>query len=435
MKTLLHRLFTAAILIVLGASSAHACLWDTDTLAAEAKGLPDVVDAAIGWFDRNPPRYYEMRLERVTAEIKQSPAKVELYDDAAVACERLGRSDDAIAWMDRKLEQLNKQDPDGTRLKDARYRYLANRGTFYIHRWFGHGADREKMDDIREGLALIHDAIKLNPDAHFGREKYQAKFAEWVMSRPKVEVPTTQKDPNVSSRQAQVEEDAEVRFHFGREDFLHLQTSDNGLGTWRHSNHESTNVLGALKAAGYENAAEGITGLIVLGSAWESVDCYQTLAILMGIRGHNSLSLLATLRARELARLGKKSVIEGAPAGERLAAAVYSGDGVEESHAAIVRNYFETARRAADERTKMRTQFMEARFAEGRHPDTDANFWDGYREPLKPALPSNPFIGRETAMLIAGVLFVLLVSAIPWLIWRLVVRLTRSAKKSASAPK
>ena len=45
--------------------SVAACLWDRDTPADEARGLPEVVAVLTGRFERNPPLFYEMRLGRV----------------------------------------------------------------------------------------------------------------------------------------------------------------------------------------------------------------------------------------------------------------------------------------------------------------------------------------------------------------------------------
>ena len=85
---------------------APACLQDRDTLSKEALGHLDVVDTIVGRFDRNPPLYFEMRLERVSKEIKANPKQFELYDDAAVACDRLGRDDEAIQWIEQKKSQM-----------------------------------------------------------------------------------------------------------------------------------------------------------------------------------------------------------------------------------------------------------------------------------------------------------------------------------------
>src|SRR5438105_1575377 len=77
---------------------ASACIWDRDTLATEVSGIMDTVRVITGRFERNPPLYYEMRLKRVAAEVVASPDKLELYDDAGVACDRLGRDDEALHW-------------------------------------------------------------------------------------------------------------------------------------------------------------------------------------------------------------------------------------------------------------------------------------------------------------------------------------------------
>ena len=119
------RIFLFALLSVLPAS---ACIWDRDTLRDEAKGKLDTVKAITGWFDRYPARYCEMRLDRVTKELEKKPDALDLYDDAGVACSRLGRHDEAIAWMTRKGEVLASKRPEET--KEERYRYYSNLGTF-----------------------------------------------------------------------------------------------------------------------------------------------------------------------------------------------------------------------------------------------------------------------------------------------------------------
>jgi hypothetical protein len=90
--------------------SVAACLWDRDTPADEAKGMPEVVAVLTGRFERNPPLFYEMRLARVMAHIQGHPEDLGASDDAGVACDRLGRGDEAISWMDKKQAQLEKLD-------------------------------------------------------------------------------------------------------------------------------------------------------------------------------------------------------------------------------------------------------------------------------------------------------------------------------------
>src|SRR4051812_3311507 len=107
-------------------SHCYACLWDRDTVAHEATGIPEVVDIIAGRFERNPPLYYQMRRERVEALLKRDPSNLASYDDAAVACDRLGDDDSAIKLMQEKARQLAVTSaPDKS---DHVYRYEANIG-------------------------------------------------------------------------------------------------------------------------------------------------------------------------------------------------------------------------------------------------------------------------------------------------------------------
>ena len=56
-----------------------SCLWDRDTLAEEAKGKASEVNVLIGWFDRYPAEYYELRLKRVRKTLKEQSDNLDLY--------------------------------------------------------------------------------------------------------------------------------------------------------------------------------------------------------------------------------------------------------------------------------------------------------------------------------------------------------------------
>ncbi len=160
---------------------AQACLWDEDSLRMEAQGLPETAAVLTGWFERNPPRYYEMRLTRSAAEIEKNPDHLEAYDNAGVAADRLGRGEEALAWMDRKHQRLERMDPAAERTREHRYRYLANRGTFLVHHWLRQGAKVENLSTLAQSRDMIAEAVALNPDAHFGRERYQLAAMTWLL--------------------------------------------------------------------------------------------------------------------------------------------------------------------------------------------------------------------------------------------------------------
>jgi hypothetical protein len=109
----------ALVLSLLATGSAHACLKDrdSDSLAAEARGLPEMVGVITGRFERNPPLFYEMRVKRVAAELAARPGDLPLYDDIAVALDRLGRDDEAVAWIEKKHTRIA-----GTGIYDPNFR-------------------------------------------------------------------------------------------------------------------------------------------------------------------------------------------------------------------------------------------------------------------------------------------------------------------------
>lgn len=164
---------------------AYSCLNDRDTTppAQEARAfraqqksgeeLPGLVEVITGRFARNPPLYYEMRIRRVASELKTNHSRLELYDDIAVAYDRLGRSVDAIAWITKKRSRLASTSPRDPLYKEAWYRYYANIGTFRIHQWLRSGADQKRIAEVVQARNEIAQAIKIKPDAHFGRETYQ----------------------------------------------------------------------------------------------------------------------------------------------------------------------------------------------------------------------------------------------------------------------
>jgi tetratricopeptide (TPR) repeat protein len=330
----MKRVLTAMALLLGLPLSAVACLWDRDTPVDEARGLPEVVAVLTGRFERNPPLFYEMRLERVEAHLRSDPTDLAAYDDAGVACDRLGRGDEAISWMERKREQLSGRDAADPAVQEQFYRYHANLGTFLVHRWVRQGADRARIDEVEAARGEIAQALAINPNAHFGREKYQLRALNWII------------DPPSAVRQQYLPNLLGWNFYdiYGQE--TEPQEAD--------------------------DAVRGLAGLVVLGNAWESVDIFHALNIALqrdslGFErgregGRNTLAYLAWLRCRELIDAGKGSMLPD-PAYAKL-------------------------RAEADAWQAARTAFMMERLKAGRHPDTDPHFWDGYTERPAPGLPT-----------------------------------------------
>lgn len=198
---LLLRVVIAFTLALLLPTKLWACLndRDSDTLAqqaaqvrqgtvmsqgtatSQASGLPDVIRVITGRFERNPPLFYAMRLKRVTAALRANPRQLALYDDAAVACDRLEHDDTAIAWIEKKRQQLVELAATDKNVHEHWYRYYANAGTFWAHRWLRAGANPQHLAEVKHARDCIAQALKLKPNAHFGRERYQLLALQWII--------------------------------------------------------------------------------------------------------------------------------------------------------------------------------------------------------------------------------------------------------------
>ncbi|WP_367874502.1 hypothetical protein [Luteolibacter sp. Populi] len=390
------RLLAIFLLAILPAS---ACLWDRDTLRDEAKGKLNTVKAITGWFDRYPPRYYEVRLERVTKELEAKPRDLNLYDDAGVASSRLGRHDEAIAWMEKKKAVLDAL-PDGGPADD-RYRYLSNAGTFYLIGWIVKPEPERNADrgDLQASESFIARALEVNPDAHFGREKFQLMLIRWLLAAPE-EVLAGGGDPN----------------------FL--------------------NIIGALALPGkdvfpsseftYEEARKGIVGLIQLGAAWESVDASQALQMCLHGEKNATIAYLAFLRHRELNGMGAVSLHPSPEVREKVVARFPGGlEATSE-----VDSFYRKARTAADKREKAWVAYQDERFAKGMHPDTHADFWNGWKDPEFPELPGPTlyqYAQKNPTAALAALVTVPILAAIGWFVVSRKLKSNRETRR-ASAP-
>lgn len=341
----------ALFAFILFCSASTACLWDSDTLADEAKGHGDIIEIITGRFPRNPPLYYEMRLERVSKELISDPDELEDYDDAGVACDRLGRGDEAIEWMAKKRAALERSGLPADH--DQWYRYHANLGTFLAHKWFRNGKDFSDMADLKQGAEHIRKALEINPDAHFGREEYQLKFMEWVLAKPEA----------VKARD--------------------LSYESGSLADFLGFDYEADIPDDELN-----KASRGVVGLVALGNAWESVDAFFALQRIHYKLNNGSIALLARKRALELVSIGKKPVLGEDLTSETLGelisydTATFTADPEHEFG-------YSALRANADEWHAHRSKFMAQKLRLGVHPDTHPDFWTGYTEIPKLDLPVN----------------------------------------------
>ncbi|HVT10967.1 MAG TPA: hypothetical protein VHE55_01765 [Fimbriimonadaceae bacterium] len=358
------------VLSVCLATIASACLNDRDSLADEVRLKPDVIWMITGRFERNPQLYFEMRIRRVQAELAKNPAQPDLYDDVSVAYERLGKHGDAIDWIEKKRRLLEKMGPDATQDHDW-YRYYANAGTFRVHDWVANRGKRP-LAELKRAVSDIAEAIRLNPNAHFGREGYQLAALKWLLA---------------------------------------VQTGSTGTPLAR------SEWLSEQIAANRAAAPDGIAGLIRLGGAWESPDIFDALAASLSSPRTRILRTMALLRRNELLAKGIQ------PIGQMSQADVAPGDDDEPLYRRL--------RKSAEDWEKARSDFMMTRLRAGRHPDTDPSFWSGYVELPKPELPDLPFWERLTFRNTGP--WVFLVLSVAAIVWKVLYDRNRQKKLAATA--
>lgn len=166
------RRLLACLLVLTLTVPATACEWDYDTLQMERERFPGALELIVGKFLRHSEPFYEWRVKDRRADIAAHDAGekklsdeqlARTYDDLAVALDNLGRHDEAIETIREKAERLPNV---------GEYETHANLGTFLAH-----------SGRLEEGVAELKKAIEINPEAHFGREKYQVLVIEYVLEK------------------------------------------------------------------------------------------------------------------------------------------------------------------------------------------------------------------------------------------------------------
>ncbi len=136
-------------------------------------------------YARGDDNYYRERNARSLALLPQGPGQPVVpkqflaIDDLAVGYDRLHQSAAGIPWLRAKL----KSQEQAKLTLNEQYTTFANLGTLLIHQNLPglFGGKPESEDAVREGLKYIELSIKANPNAHFGREVWQAEAVRTIL--------------------------------------------------------------------------------------------------------------------------------------------------------------------------------------------------------------------------------------------------------------
>jgi tetratricopeptide (TPR) repeat protein len=241
----------ASITLAAAAAPALACMWDSDTLAEESLGKKDVLEIVTGKLRHHATAWYEAKIAYTQPMIDGGKAPKERYDDLAVALAKTGKLDDAIALLADKEARF-----------PGEYTTEANLGTFLAMKGDNAGA-----------LDHLNRAIAINPDAHFGCEKYQVALLAWM---DKLAADPTLAEKETFTGVPISEEMLEI---------IH-PTDGGGIDTPKRKELDAQIVA--------------ITGLIRFGGNDQNMHLWFTLGVALGWEGHKSLAMRALRRAELL---------------------------------------------------------------------------------------------------------------------------------------
>lgn len=134
-------------------------------------------------YPKHGPAFYRERerlaRERLAAIPPDSDEAFDLTDDICAGLERQGKPADAVPLLREKLKLQEKRGLSGIRL----YTTYANLGTFLVHANMGKAmrGDADARAAVVEGLGFVEKSMAVNPDAHFGRETWQAVIIKFIL--------------------------------------------------------------------------------------------------------------------------------------------------------------------------------------------------------------------------------------------------------------
>jgi tetratricopeptide (TPR) repeat protein len=141
----------------LAVSVCRACLWDATTLTEEKQRHPELAKVVLGELPpAEDPKLMRERIEKLMAERREN--EVMWWNNLAVAYIKLGELKEAVALLESVTNRFAND-----------YGIHANLGTAY-----------HLMGRYREAEKEIARDLEINPDAHFGLERYHLALLKYL---------------------------------------------------------------------------------------------------------------------------------------------------------------------------------------------------------------------------------------------------------------
>ncbi len=136
------------------------------------------------WYEHRHSNTKQLLNKYQAADSKKDDVYYALVDDYAVECDRLGKPSDGIPLLREKFAHLNNR-PNSERSNPdlVLYTTYANLGTLLVHAHMKDAIAKndDALEKVKEGLSYIEKAVVINPNAHFGREKWQVIAIRYLL--------------------------------------------------------------------------------------------------------------------------------------------------------------------------------------------------------------------------------------------------------------
>lgn len=364
-----HRI--RSLLVAVAACSALACAWDYDTLRDEHRGLPGVHELLVGRYERRSVAFYRDRVARMEKHLAAQPDDQGAIDNYAVALFRIGQPEQAIAVMEDKERRFPNQ-----------YTTASNLATFHMLR-----------GDHALAVPLLEKALRINPNAHFGREEYQLQLARFLVDETARKAKPLMDFTGFDPRE-------------GEDDFKHEIEFGSGPATAEEA-----------------KARQAIIGMIRFGTD-QSPDLFYALGNSLLRSGDRHLAARAYWRAIEAGHPQQAEL-------ETLAELALSRVPWARDEQAAQRALFAAERKAGEAWAKAYMDFAETLIARGVDPDVENHYAEFYYRHGGATMPGSWTTGwhewlfsRQFAIAIGIVLTVIvliftLVGCLMMYLWRL----------------
>jgi tetratricopeptide (TPR) repeat protein len=233
---------------VLTPSRAEACGWSYESYHEEAVALPCVYAVLLGSFPQHTNEYFEAQIKAADAALLLSPYWLEGLQLKGLALMKLSKLKEAEEVF---LQHL-KIDPDG-------YASHANLGTLYTF-----------TGDYEKALSHIDKAMEIEPNAHFGREKYHRMLVVYLKDI---------KDPAAHTKNFLGFSITEKQRLSGSSSALASVYKDNNIG---------------------DDAFDALSSMITVYGAKDMAELYLAFGDLLALSGKRRFAWTAYKRAEEL---------------------------------------------------------------------------------------------------------------------------------------